>query len=42
MQNGTYGLCEGTGQPIIKERLEYQPWARYSVDYQRKLERHGR
>ncbi|HZK82100.1 MAG TPA: TraR/DksA C4-type zinc finger protein [Humisphaera sp.] len=42
IKNGTYGLCEGTGQPIIKERLEYQPWARYSVEYQRKMERHGR
>jgi len=42
IQNGTYGLCEGTGQPIIKERLEYQPWARFSVEHQRKLERHGR
>ena len=39
---GTYGLCEGTGQPILKERLEYQPWARYSVEHQRKMERHGR
>jgi RNA polymerase-binding transcription factor DksA len=42
IKNGTYGLCEGTGLPIIKERLEYQPWARYSVEYQRKMERHGR
>ena len=42
IQNGTYGLCEGTNLPILKERLEYQPWARYSVDYQRKMERHGR
>jgi len=42
IQNGNYGICEGSGQPIIKERLEYQPWARYSVDYQRKLERHIR
>ena len=39
---GTYGLCEGTNLPILKERLEYQPWARYSVEYQRKMERHGR
>ncbi len=42
LQNGTYGLCEGSGEPINKERLEYQPWARYSVEHQRKLERHGR
>ncbi|MEM8874970.1 MAG: TraR/DksA C4-type zinc finger protein, partial [Planctomycetota bacterium] len=37
-----YGICEGTGQPIKKERLEVQPWARFSVDYARKLERSGR
>jgi RNA polymerase-binding transcription factor DksA len=42
MQNGTFGLCEGSGEPINKERLEYQPWARFSVEHQRKLERHGR
>jgi DnaK suppressor protein len=42
IQNGSYGLCEGTGQPILKERLEFQPWARYSVEHQRKMERHGR
>jgi DnaK suppressor protein len=41
IQNGTYGICEGTGKPIGKERLEYQPWARYSIDYARTLERRG-
>jgi RNA polymerase-binding protein DksA len=40
IQNGTYGLCEGTGKPITKARLEAQPWARYSIEYARKLERH--
>jgi DnaK suppressor protein len=40
IQNGTYGLCEGTGKPISKARLEAQPWARYSIEYARKLERH--
>jgi len=38
MQNGTYGICEGTGKPINRERLEYQPWAKYSIEYARKLE----
>jgi RNA polymerase-binding transcription factor DksA len=42
LQNNTYGLCDGTSQPINKERLEFQPWVRYSVEYQRKMERHGR
>jgi RNA polymerase-binding protein DksA len=35
---GTYGICEGTGKPIPKARLEAQPWARYCVKYARMLE----
>ena len=42
IQNGTYGLCEGTGQPINKARLEVQPWARYSIEYAKRMERGGR
>ncbi|MHC4556912.1 MAG: TraR/DksA family transcriptional regulator [Planctomycetota bacterium] len=38
IEKGTYGVCEGTGKPIRKARLEAQPWARYCVDYARKLE----
>jgi len=38
IEQGTYGICEGTGKPILKARLEAQPWARYSVEYARKLE----
>ena len=38
IQNGTYGICEGTGKPIGRPRLEAQPWARYSIEYARKLE----
>lgn len=38
IENGTYGMCEGTGQPIPKARLEAQPWARYSVEYARIME----
>jgi DnaK suppressor protein len=37
--NGTYGICEGTGKPISKARLEAQPWARFSIEYARSLER---
>jgi DnaK suppressor protein len=33
-----YGICEGTGKPILKARLEAQPWARYCVEYARMLE----
>jgi RNA polymerase-binding protein DksA len=35
---GTYGICEGTGKPITKARLEAQPWARYSVEYAKLVE----
>ena len=38
IEEGTYGICEGTGQKIPKARLEAQPWARYCVEYARKLE----
>ncbi len=38
IQNGTYGICEGTGKPISKARLEAQPWARFSIEYARKME----
>lgn len=38
IEQRTYGICEGTGKPIPKARLEAQPWARYCVEYARKLE----
>jgi len=28
---GTYGICEGNGEPIPKLRLNAIPWARYCV-----------
>lgn len=33
IDRGTYGICEGTDQPIPKARLEASPWARYCVEY---------
>jgi len=38
IEDGTYGICEATGKPIAKARLEAQPWARYCVEYARKVE----
>jgi RNA polymerase-binding protein DksA len=38
LEEGTYGICEGTGQPIRKARLKAQPWARYCVEYARMVE----
>ncbi len=39
IDNGTYGVCEGTAARILEERLEAMPFARYSVTYQEKLEK---
>src|SRR5688572_21280231 len=36
---GTYGICEGTDEPIERRRLEARPWTRYSVAYKEQLER---
>ena len=38
LEKKTYGICEGTGKPIPKARLEAQPWARFCVEYARMLE----
>lgn len=40
--DGTYGLCEGTGEPISYERLRSRPWARYSISHQEEIEREAR
>ena len=37
--DGSYGVCELTGKPIRAERLEELPWARYSIEAARELER---
>lgn len=42
IEAGTYGLCEGTDEPIGFSRLEARPWARYSVAYKEFLEREER
>ncbi|VAX40091.1 hypothetical protein MNBD_PLANCTO03-755 [hydrothermal vent metagenome] len=34
-----YGLCEQTGKEISKERLDELPWARYSIEAAREMER---
>lgn len=38
IEQGTYGICKGTGKQIPKARLEAQPWARYCVEYTQMLE----
>ncbi len=39
IQDGTYGLCEGTQKPISKPRLEAIPWVKYSLEYAQQLEK---
>lgn len=39
IDDGIYGVCELTGKPIKAERLEELPWARYSIEAARELER---
>lgn len=38
IRQGTYGVCEGTGESIHRARLEAIPYARYSIEYQRRFE----
>ena len=40
--NGTYGVCEMTGEKIAEERLEAVPFARHSVEGQAEYERTNR
>jgi len=39
IEDGTYGICEGSGEPIPKQRLRAIPWARYCVAYAQLLEK---
>jgi len=39
IDEGVYGICEATGRPISKARLEAQPWARYCIEYARLVEK---
>ena len=39
IENGTFGICQGSGAPIPKVRLEAIPWARYCVRYANALEK---
>lgn len=41
IQKGTYGICELTGKPIPKARLDAIPWTRFTVEAQAQLEKDG-
>ena len=36
--NGVYGICEASGKPIARARLEALPWARYTIEEQANME----
>jgi RNA polymerase-binding transcription factor DksA len=38
MQNGSYGVCEATGQTIPEERLKVVPWTRFIREVEARLE----
>lgn len=33
IEEGTYGICEASGEPIPYERLEALPWTRFTVEH---------
>lgn len=39
IRDGRYGVCELTGKPIPRQRLEAIPWARYTAEAQAQIER---
>jgi DnaK suppressor protein len=42
LYGGSYGICEASGRPISRARLEALPWARLSLEEQEKLEKEQR
>ena len=38
VEEGTFGICQGTSKPIPRVRLEAVPWAKYTIEYSRLLE----
>jgi DnaK suppressor protein len=41
IEKDTYGVCELTGKPIPRARLDAIPWTRFTVEAQAQLEREG-
>ena len=39
IEDGTYGICEETDEPISKKRLEKMPWTRLSIQAAEEVER---
>jgi DnaK suppressor protein len=41
IDDGSFGICEGTGERIPRARLEANPWARFTIEYASQMERGG-
>jgi RNA polymerase-binding transcription factor DksA len=39
---GSYGICEASGQPITQDRLRAVPWTRYTREVETRLEQAAR
>ena len=39
INDGTFGICIGTGKVIGKARLKARPWAKYCIEYARMIEK---
>lgn len=39
IDDGSYGICEETDEPISKKRLEKMPWARLSIEAAEQMEK---
>jgi RNA polymerase-binding transcription factor DksA len=40
IREGTYGICEVSGEPIAESRLKAIPWTRYTVEAQKEMEKY--
>lgn len=41
IREGYYGVCMVSGKPIVRARLEAKPWAKYSIEVAREMEKRG-
>ncbi len=41
IREGYYGVCMVSGKPIARARLEAKPWAKFSIEVAREMERRG-
>ncbi len=39
IESRTFGICQMTGKPIPKARLNAKPWAKYTIEAAREVER---